>query len=228
MRVTRVTRVMSHENRVIRVEIATGHADSYMRGLLDRYDEPVLLEMEKFASREHFPIVNRHVGVTIEILARAIGARRVFELGSGYGYSAFWFARAVGQGGEVHCTDGDAENAKKAKAFLSRAKLWGMIRFHVGDAVTLLRQISGEWDIVYNDIDKEGYPDAWKVACDHIRIGGFYICDNVLRVGHAPRKLRSQWAEAIREHNEKVASDSRYLSSILPIREGLIMAYRLR
>lgn len=212
----------------MRVEIATGDANSYMRALLDRYDEPVLLEMEKYASREHFPIVNRHVGVTIEILARATGARSVFELGSGYGYSAFWFARAVGQNGEVHCTDGDAENAKKAKEFLSRAKLWDMIRFHIGDAVTLLRQIGGEWDIIYNDIDKEGYPDAWKAARDHVRIGGLYICDNVLRVGHATKKLSSQVAEAIREHNKKVTSDSRYLSSILPIREGLMVAYRLR
>jgi predicted O-methyltransferase YrrM len=102
-----------------------------------------------------------------------------------------------------------------------------MIRFHVGDAVTLLRQIGGEWDIVYNDIDKEGYPDAWKVARNHIRIGGLYICDNALRVGRASKKLSSQWAEAIREHNKKVASDPRYLSSILPIREGLIVAYHL-
>ena len=212
----------------MRVEIATGDVNSYMRALLDRYDEPVLLEMEKLARREHFPIVNRHVGVTIELLARAIGARKVFELGSGFGYSAFWFARAVGQNGEVHCTDVDAEKAKKAKEFLSRAKFWDMITFHVGDAVTLLRQVSGEWDIIYNDIYKEGYVDAWKVARDHVRIGGLYICDNVLRVGRAPKKLSSQWAEAIREHNKTVASDSRYLSSILPIREGLMVAYRLR
>jgi caffeoyl-CoA O-methyltransferase len=199
----------------MRIEIATGNVNSYMRALLDRYDEPILLEMEKYASRKHFPIVNRHVGVTIEILARAIRARRVFEL-------------AVRQNGEVHCTDGDAENAKKAKEFLSRANLWNVITFHVGDAVTSLRQIGGEWDIVYNDIDKEGYPDAWKLARDRVRIGGLYICDNVLQVGRAPRKLSSQWADAIREHNKKVASDSRYLSSILPIREGLMVAYRLR
>ena len=212
----------------MKVEVATGNDSGYMRTLLDRYDEPVLLEMEKLARREHFPIIDRHVGVTIEILARAIGARRVFELGSGYGYSAFWFARAVGQGGEVHCTDGDAENAKKAEEFLTRAKLWDMIRFHIGDAVALLRQTTEEWDIVYNDIDKEGYPDAWKVARDRVRVGGLYICDNVLRVGNAPKKLSSQWTEAIKEHNKKVANDSRYLSSILPIRQGLMLAYRLR
>jgi predicted O-methyltransferase YrrM len=211
----------------LKVEIASEHVNGYMRALLDRHDEPVLLEMEELARRNHFPIVNRHVGVTIEILARAIGARRVFELGSGYGYSAFWFARAVGQGGEVQRTDGDAENAKKAKEFLSRAKLWGRIRFHVGDAVTLFRQVRGEWDIVYNDIDKEGYPDAWNVTRDHIRIGGLYICDNVLRVGRAPKKRAEQWEQAIIEHNKKIASDSRYLSSILPIREGLMVAYRL-
>ena len=211
----------------MRVEIASGKADSYMRALLDRHDDPVLLEMEEYASREHFPIVNRHAGVTFEILARAIGARRVFELGSGYGYSAFWFARAVGENGEVHCTDTDAGNAKKAKEFLSRANLWKVITFHVGDAVTSLRRVGGEWDIIYNDIDKEGYPIAWKFARNHLRVGGLYICDNVLQVGNAPRELGHRWAEAIRKHNEIIASDSRYLSSILPIREGLMVAYRL-
>ena len=199
-----------------------------MRALLNRHDETVLLEMEKYASREDFPIVNRHVGVTIEILARAIRARRVFELGSGYGYSAFWFARAVPQNGEVHCTDSDPENAEKAKEFLSRSRLWHLITFHVGDALASLRQVGGEWDVIYNDIDKEGYPDAWKLARDHVRVGGLYICDNVLRVGGAPRKLAGQWREAIREHNESVMGDSRFLSSILPIREGLMVAYRLR
>ncbi len=86
--------------------------DAYMEGRYRRFDEPVLLEMEAEGRERGFPIVGRNVGVTIEVLARSVGARRVFELGSGFGYSAYWFARAVGPNGEVHCTDGDADERR--------------------------------------------------------------------------------------------------------------------
>jgi len=94
------------------VDIVEPRVEEYVRSLLERYDDPVLLEMERVAAERNFPIVNRIVGVTLETLARSIGAQRVFELGSGYGYSAYWFARAVGPNGEVYFTDGDPENEK--------------------------------------------------------------------------------------------------------------------
>lgn len=213
------------------MQIVNADVEGYMRALLERHDSDVLVEMEKLAEEKHFPIVNRHVGVTLEILARGIGARRIFELGSGYGYSAFWFARAAGSNGEVHCTDGDAENAKQAEGFLSRAGLWDRITFHVGDAVTNLNATDGEFDIVYCDIDKHGYPEAWKAARDRVRVGGYYICDNVLwsgRVveGNTEDDVRPGWTEAIREHNTLIADDEGYVSSILPIRDGVVVALR--
>src|SRR5437667_12145969 len=87
--------------------ITNPKAQDYIRGLLARHDEPVLLRMEAEAAERNFPIVGRSVGVVLELLARGIGARRVFELGSGFGYSGYWFSRAVGPSGEVHLTDGD-------------------------------------------------------------------------------------------------------------------------
>ena len=200
--------------------------------LQTRHDEPVLLEMEKEAEERGFPIVGRLVGVTLEVLARAVGARRIFELGSGYGYSAYWFSRATGDGGEVHCTDGDPENEKKASDYLTRAGLWSRVRYHVGDAVDSLSTVDGEFDIVYNDIDKHGYPDAWKAARSRVRIGGFYICDNVLwsgRVASASAKDdRPELTRAIVEHNGLVADDEDYLSTIVPTRDGVMVALRLR
>ena len=85
-----------------------------MEARLRRFDEPVLLEMEAYAEQRGFPIVGRNVGVTLEVLARSVEAERIIELGSGFGYSAYWHARAVGAGGEVHLTDGDPENEIKA------------------------------------------------------------------------------------------------------------------
>ena len=94
-------------------------------------------------------IVGRVVGVTIELLARSIGARRVFELGSGFGYSAYWFARAVGPQGEVHGTDGDPANEAKALDYLGRAGVGDRIRWHVGDALDALAGADGEFDVVF-------------------------------------------------------------------------------
>jgi caffeoyl-CoA O-methyltransferase len=214
------------------VDIVNPGVERYMRTLQARHDEPVLLEMEKEAEERDFPIVNRLVGVTLELLARGIGARRVFELGSGYGYSAYWFSRAVGPDGEVHLTDGDPENEKKALDYLSRAGLDGPIQFHVGEAVESLGLADGEFDIVYCDIDKGDYPKAWEAASERIRNGGLYLCDNVLWSGRVAQEApeddtRPEWTEAIREHNRMIAEDERFLSSIVPTRDGVMVAMRL-
>src|SRR5213593_1961283 len=215
------------------MDIVNPKIEEYMRGLLSRYDEPVLLEMEAEAEQSGFPIINRLVGVTVELLARSVGGRRVFELGSGYGYSAYWFCRAVGRHGEVHCTDGDPENEKKALDYLGRAGLAEPIRWHVGEAVATLDSTDGEFDVIYDDIDKVGYPDAWRTACERIRVGGLYLCDNVLWSGRVtgeelPADERQNWStQAILEHNRLIAEDERYISSIIPTRDGVMAALRV-
>jgi predicted O-methyltransferase YrrM len=215
------------------LQIVHADVEAYMRTLQARHDEPVLLDMEKEAAERGFPIVGRLVGVTLEVLARAVGARRIFELGSGYGYSAYWFARAAGDKGEIHCTDGDPENERKASDYLGRAGLWKRVRYHVGDAVEMLSLVEGAFDIVYNDIDKHGYPDAWRAARSRVRPGGLYVCDNVLwsgRVTEDPPKddVRPGWTEAIIEHNRLIAEDEDFLSTIVPTRDGVMVVLRLR
>jgi caffeoyl-CoA O-methyltransferase len=213
------------------MDIVNPKVEDYMRTLQTRHDEPVLLEMEKEAAERDFPIINRLCGVTIEVLARAVGAARIFELGSGYGYSAYWFSRAVGPDGELHLTDGDPENEKKALDYLGRAGLDGPVTYHVGDAVKTLQSIDGEFDIVYCDIDKWEYPHAWEVARERIRPGGLYICDNVLWSGRVaerdPEETRAEWTDAILEHNQAIADDERYLSTIVPTRDGMFVAIRV-
>ncbi len=198
----------------------------YMRSLLDRYDEPVLLEMEAEADRRDFPAVGRVVGVTLELLARAVRARRVFELGSGFGYSAYWFARAVGEDGEVHCTENDPQNVGAGQAWLDRAGLGNRVEWHTGDALTSFAAVGGEFDMVFVDIDKAGYPDAWRAARDRIRVGGLYIADNALGTGSTNILQDTDVARFIREHNELVANDDRFASAIVPTREGDLVALR--
>jgi caffeoyl-CoA O-methyltransferase len=213
------------------VDIVDPRVEDYMRSLLTRYDEPVLLEMEAEGKDRGFPIIGRLVGVTVELLARSAGAKRVFELGSGFGYSAYWFARAVGPSGEVHGTDGDPANEPKALDYLSRAALAEPIRWHVGDAVTHLGAVEGKFDVVYNDIDKDGYPAAWMAARERIRVGGLYVCDNVLWSGRVavqdPDDPRPLYTQAVLEHNRLIAEDERFVSSIVPTRDGVFVALRV-
>jgi caffeoyl-CoA O-methyltransferase len=210
------------------MDIVDPRFDAYMASRLARFDEPVLLEMEAEGERRNFPIVGRNVGVTIEVLARAIGARRVMELGSGFGYSAYWFARAVGPDGEIHCTDGDQGNADAGASYLERAGFADRVTYHVGDAIRSFAGIDGDLDVVFCDIDKPGYPDAWRAASERIRVGGLYLCDNTLGYGRGTvLDPDEEGARAIREHNELIAADERFVSTIVPTREGVLAAIRI-
>lgn len=201
--------------------------EAYMRKLSDRYDEPVLLEMEALEQERHFPIVGRVVGATLELLARSVRANRVFEMGSGFGFSAYWFARAVGTAGEVTLTDVDPENARQAEDFLGRARLWDRCHFVVDDAIGALKATEGDFDVIYNDVDKTSYPGAWEAAKDRVRPGGLYICDNVLWSGRVASDDDSPETVAIRAHNEAVYEDPGFAPSIIPTRDGVMVALRL-
>ena len=211
------------------MNIVRPEVEDYMRELNVIDDEPVLLEMEALAEERSFPIIGRLCGRTLEVLARSINATRIFELGSGYGFSAYWFARATGSDGEIHLTDMDPENEKLALEFLGRAGLAEPIRYHVGDALASFGEVDGEFDIVYCDIDKHGYPDAWRAARERVRVGGYFICDNVLwssRVA-APAAEHDEWTKAIDAMNRLIAADPAYRSTIIPTRDGVVAALRV-
>jgi predicted O-methyltransferase YrrM len=207
--------------------------EAYLTELAElEHGDDILNEMETYADQHRFPIVGRATGRFLELAARSVGARRVMELGSGYGYSAYWFARAVGPDGEIVCTDADPANAKMAEDYLGRAGVWGRVRYRVGDALGGFAAEPGEFDVVYCDVDKLGYPDCWKAARDRIRVGGLWLCDNVIWDGHVATgtdrpRLDGQTA-AIREHNRLVAEDDRYVGSIVPVRDGVMAALRIR
>lgn len=213
------------------MDIVHPDVERYLRDLLDE-DHPVAAEMEARAEELDFPIVGRVVGQTLEVLARSIGARRVFEMGSGYGYSAYWFSRAVGPEGEVHMTEGDHENQRLALDYLGRAGFGDRVRSHIGDALELIDETPGEFDVVFCDIDKHGYPEAWRKARERIRVGGLYLCDNVLWSGRVAVEdaddRHPEWTAAVREHNEAVAADDRFRSTIVPTRDGVTVALRVR
>jgi caffeoyl-CoA O-methyltransferase len=114
---------------------------------------------------------------------------------------------------------------------MKRAGLADRVRFHVGDAVEQLGRLDGEFEVIFNDIDKDGYPAAWRAASERIRDGGLYVCDNVLWYGRVavedPDDHRPAYTEAVLEHNRLIAEDERYLSTIVPTRDGVMVAVRV-
>ena len=202
--------------------------DAYMASRLTRHDDDVLLEMEAEADRRGFPAVGRNVGVTLELLARSIGGAAGVRAGVGVRVQRVLVRPGGRRGRQVHCTDGDAANVAQGEAFLARAGLGDRVTWHVGDAVEAFAGVEGEWDAVFVDIDKTGYPGAWAAARERVRVGGLYLCDNTLSAGSWTILEDEPSAEAVRAHNAAIAEDERYLSTIVPTREGVLVALRVR
>ncbi|MGA2379556.1 MAG: O-methyltransferase [Spirochaetia bacterium] len=195
--------------------------ESYIAGLWASPD-PVLAAMEALAERRRFPIVGRHTGALLALLARCIGARRVLELGSGYGYSALWFARALPEDGKVICSDLSEDNRDLAMGYFRTAGLESRIDYRVGEGLSIARQQSPGFDIVFNDIDKEDYPASVEVVVPLLRSGGLFITDNTLWYGKVAEDGRGdKTTEAVRAFNKLVFSRSDLESVIFPIRDGV-------
>jgi predicted O-methyltransferase YrrM len=204
--------------------------ESYMRTLASLTDDSVLLEMEAFAKQQNFPIVNRLVGIFLATQAKMIQARRVFEFGSGYGYSAYWFAKAVGAKGQVICSDINPANRAAAEQYLASTDLWQRLNFQIGEAQDVFLSTEGMFDICYNDVDKEAYPEIWQMAKHRIRPGGLYIADNVLWNGRVITQndvgAISGATKAIIKHNQMIFDDAEFETFINPTRDGVLVARR--
>jgi len=190
---------------------------------------PELAAMEQYARQEDFPIIGPACGFICYQIARMIGARRVFELGSGFGYSTAWFARAVQEngGGEVHHVVWNADLSRRAQRHLQVLGYQEIVRYTVGEAVATLASASGSFDVIFNDIDKTGYPASLPVIKQKLRRGGVLMVDNMLWSGRIfDQADRSPETEAIREFTKLVTSDADWLVSVIPIRDGLLVATR--
>lgn len=201
-------------------------------GYLERLVPPrpaELQRMERIAKKADFPIIGPAVGQLCYLLTRLTGARRVFELGSGFGYSTAWFARAVRDngGGEVHHVVWDERLSARARAHLDTLELGGIVRYTVGEAVDALRTADGEFDIVFNDIDKHLYPDSLPVIASKLRRGGLLITDNLLWSGRIFDKAdRSKDTQGVRKLTRLVAESPDWTVSVIPIRDGVLVARR--
>jgi caffeoyl-CoA O-methyltransferase len=209
------------------MDIVDPAIERYLHELANPRD-PILREMEVLAAERSFPIVGPAVGRLLFVLARAIRARRVIELGSGFGYSAYWFARAVGPDSTVILTEGDPGRASQAANFLKRGGLDDRVRIEVGDGLEIIDRIGGEFDIVFNDIDKKDYPRVLDKAAAALRPGGLLICDNMLWFGSVIDDTADEpSARGVKELTRLLYASEEFDTVLIPIRDGVtVSTYR--
>lgn len=209
-------------------EISYDKVQDYLTSLVPPR-EPELQKMEEYADEKGFPIIGPACGYYCYQLARMIHASSVFELGSGYGYSTAWFARAVKEngGGVVHHTVWDEDLSQRARRHLSALGSADIVEFHIAEAVETLRQTEGPFDIIFNDIDKEGYPDSLPIIKEKLRHGGLLIIDNMIWHGQIlDANDHEKSTEAIRRFTRDITTDLDWIVSLIPARDGMIVAYK--
>jgi predicted O-methyltransferase YrrM len=190
---------------------------------------PEMQAMEAYARKIDFPIIGPSSGYLCYQVARMIGARRVFELGSGYGYSTAWFARAVSEngGGEVFHVVWDEELSKQARQHLGVLGYTDMIRYHVAEAVQTLRETPGPFDLIFNDINKEDYAASLPVITEKLRRGGVLIVDNMLWHGQIfEAGDKSPATGSVRKLTDLLTRSPDWIASLAPVRDGVMVAYR--
>ena len=223
-----------------RLDVLHPSIDEYLLDVIPARDE-VLTEMEAYARERRFPIVGPLVGRVLHQLVLLTNPTRIFEMGSGFGYSAYWMAKALRQPeARIICTDGSQENADRAAGYLARGGIANRIDYRVGNALEIIDETAGEFDIIYNDIDKDGYPDAFRKAIPRLRSGGLFITDNMLWLGRVVtydtdadvQELdeEEQWVHnttvGVKELTRLLYSSPDVFTTIIPLRDGVSVAIK--
>jgi len=200
--------------------------DAYLKDLTPERTE-ILREVEALAAEENFPIVGPLVGRILYQWVKVSQTKSVFELGSGYAYSALWIAMALPDNGQMVCTEFDKKKAERGMNFLDRAKLRHKVIYEVGSALEAFHRYQGPFDLIFCDLDKQDYPKALEMGVDRLKPGGLFLADNVLWSGRIlDPEDRSKETQGIRKFNERIYSHPELFSTILPVRDGVAVCLK--
>jgi caffeoyl-CoA O-methyltransferase len=188
-------------------------------------DDKYILEMEKIAREKNFPIVERLVGRLLFVLTKLKKPKLIVELGSGFGYSAYWFSKAL-DNGKVVLTDYRKENMDYAEQMFRHAGLKHKAVFRLGEAVDIARKYKNI-DILFIDIEKYQYPQALQTLLPNLNANALIIADNTLWYGKVAEGLRDKETLGIEKFNQYLFNHKDFLSTILPLRDGVLIAYKL-
>ncbi|WP_416839579.1 O-methyltransferase [Haloferax sp. DFSO52] len=221
------------------MDILTEETQRFLAATAPDHDE-IQSEMASYAAENGFPIIGPEAGGVLRFLATVAGSKRLFEFGSGFGYSATWFAKGMADDGELFLTEHDPDELDMAREFLERAGLADRTTFLEGDAVELVESVEGEFDLVLLDHQKYRYAEAFDVVRDRVEVGGIVVADNVMR-GPLDFGALVDWSEetpealdganadtrGIAAYLDAVRADPRYQTIVLPIGNGIAVSSRV-
>ena len=207
------------------IEINDPRIESYLQGLAVESD-PFLLEMENKAKASDFPIVDRLVGRLLYLLTRLKQPMLVVEMGSGFGYSSYWFAKALSIRGKIVLIDKEEEHLAYARRVFKDSALYDRAEFRVGDALQIAREYQGI-DLLFMDLDKHQYLDAIKAVTPLLAPNALIVADNTLWHGNVVAGLTDKETEGIAAFNRHMFGSPQFFSSIVPLRDGVLLAYKL-
>jgi len=199
---------------------------------LNRSSDPVLTEIAAAGQQRSLPLVDAEVGALLRTLALAAGAKRILEIGTAIGYSGIWLAGALPPDGMLLTMEMNPERAREARANFEKAGLADRVNVMVGDAQRLLAKVSGPFDVIFQDGDKQLYTPLLDRLVALLRPGGLLVTDNVLWDGEVVpgfverRERDARDTQAIAEYNERLATHRELLTSIVPLRDGVAVAVK--
>ena len=194
---------------------------------------PLLCEMTAHGEDRGFPTVGPDAGRFLRLLATLVDAERVFEFGSGFGYSAAWFLPALPPDGELVLTDYDGANLEEAREFLDRLDADATAHFEAGDALETVERYDGPFDVVFLDHDKARYAEAFDRATEALAPGGVVVADNVMEGPVTPSSVTDaleggepvdDQAAGIATYLERVRDDPGFETALVALGEGLAVS----
>jgi len=199
---------------------------------LNRTDDAVLDEIARDGQARDLPLVDAEVGMLLRVLATAVGARRALEIGTAIGYSAIWIAGALPADGSLLTMEMDQGRAREARENLARAGVGDRVNVMVGDAKLLVSKVSGPFDLIFQDGDKQLYTPLLDRLVSLLRPGGLLVTDNVLWdgevvPGYLTKPVRNpDDTRAIKQYNERLAAHPALMTSIIPMRDGVSISVK--
>ena len=196
--------------------------------------EPVLAAIRAEGLAEGLPLVDDATMRFLRGLVVALPARRILEIGTAIGYSAACMALAQPADGSIITMEMDTSRAAAARRNFARAGVDARINVVVGDASRFLHKVAGPFDLIFQDGGKQLYEPLLDRLVDHLRPGGVLVTDNVLWNGEVVEGFVSPPArdagdtEAIRRYNQVLAADTRLLTTLLPVGDGVAFSVKVR
>jgi caffeoyl-CoA O-methyltransferase len=167
-------------------------------------------------------------GKLLHVLLRAIRAKTVLEVGSLAGYSGVWLARALPPDGRLTTIEKDPRHAALARQAFAEAGLASRVRVLDGAALDVLPTLAPGFDAIFLDADKASLPEYFEWSLALLREGGLLLCDNAFLHGSVVDPAdQSPDTAGVRAFNLRAATDSRLVSTVVPIRDGLVVAVKV-